>query len=331
MNGHARQLAQYRRFLLASMCAVMTVCGFAASALADATVTLSTSNGAPGGTVTLTMSLAREAGDPAFAGAQVDLIVDRSQLGIDAQCSESAEQCDSGLDCEDAEACTLLSCERDPRLPAAIQVIANSPRFQNVAPANKRLRLGVVGPVIPVTTFEDGVVLTCEFDVPSSAGLGVQSLSTDRLVVSDEVGDIIPSSVVVVPGSIVDPNDLTPTATETGEPTPTPTNGTSPSSTPTLTGTSGPVATSTSTSTPIGGDHTPTPTPDGIPTATHTGTTGDGTPTPTPTDGGGGGGGGGDGCDCAITPEADRSRGNALIWLSLLPAALVWWRRSRIA
>jgi hypothetical protein len=307
------------------MCAVVSILGLAGGVLADATVQLSTSDGAPGGTVTLTMSLTREAGDPAFAGAQVDLILDRSQLGIDAQCSESAAQCDSGLDCDDAEACSLISCQRDPRLPAAIQLIANSPRFQNVEPANKRLRLGVVGPVIPVTTFEDGVVLTCDLDVPASAAFGVQNLSTDRLVVSDEVGDIIPATVIVSAGSIVDPTQLTPAMTATPTSTATPPVGT-PTSTPTG---SGPPATSTSTSTPGGGGGTPTSTSTSvIPTATHTGTTG-GTPTATPTQGGGGGGGGGDGCDCAITPEADRSKGTALIWLSLLPVALVWWRRSR--
>jgi MYXO-CTERM domain-containing protein len=302
---------------------VAAICVFASSVFAIATVEISTTNGAPGGAVVLTMSITREASDPAFAGTQIDIIIDRTQLGMDAQCSETAMPCDSGLDCEDAEACALLSCEADPRLPASLQLIANSPRFQNLpGVGNKRIRLGIVGPVIPVTTFEDGVVLTCELDIPDSAELGVQSLGTDRLVVSDENGDLILSQVVVIPGQIVDPNDLTPTVTNTEGPTETPTGGDqTPTSTATPTG-SGP-ATLTPTATPVVGTNTPsTPIEDGTPT--HTGTAGIGTPTPTatPTDGGGGGG---DGCDCSITPVAADASGIA--WFLLLPAALLW--RSR--
>ncbi len=323
MNGYGRRMGRHLQSLLASMCVVAATWGVAASCLADATVELSTSDGIPGGTAKLTMSITRQAGDPGLAGAQVDLILDRSQLGVDAQCSESAGQCDSGLDCEDAEACVLLSCQRDPRLPAAVQLIANSPRFQNVNATHKRLRLGVVGPVIPVTTFEDGVVLTCDLDIPASAGLGVQSLTADRLVVSDEVGDIIPATVVIVPGSIVDSLG-TPTAAMTATSTATATGGTP---TPTLTGTSGP---STPTSTPTGGGpptSTSTSTPFFVhPTATPVTPVGPATATPTP---GGKKGGGGGGCNCAIAPEADSSKGTALIWLSLLPIALVSWRRSR--
>jgi hypothetical protein len=324
MNGHERRQGGRLLSLLASAGAIAATAAFATSALGVATVELSTGNGAPGGTVKLTMSITGQEGDPAFAGAQVDMIIERAQLGIAGQCSESAMQCDSGLDCQDAEACALLSCDKDPRLPAALQLIANAPRFQNVPlPANnKRLRLGIVGPVIPVTTFEDGVVLTCDLDVPESAPLGLQNLSTDRLVVNDENGDIIDSQVVVIPGRIVEPTELTPAVTTT--PTPTATAGTPP---PTSTLTGGPTNTPTPTTTG-GGGGTPTNTPTGVlPTATNTGT-GGGTPTSTPTaTRQGGGGGGGDGCDCAITPEADTSRGTALVWLSLLPVGLLWARR----
>lgn len=324
MNGHERQLGRRLQTWIGSVSAVAATWVFATGALATATVELSTSDGAPGGTVKVTMSIAGEAGDPAFAGTQVDLIVDRSQLGIDAQCSGSGAECDSGLDCEDAEACGLISCELDSRLPAPpLQLIANSPRFQNVPTSNKRLRLGIVGPAIPVTTFDDGVVLTCDLDVPESAALGTQVLSADRLVVSDDNGDVIASQVVIIPGRIVEPTELTPAMTATPTPTETPTGGGgTPTSTPTNTS-----VPPTSTPTSGGGDGTPTSTPTSVgPTATHTGTTG-GTPTATPTDGGGGGGGGG--CDCAIGPESDQNRGTAPMWLSLLPVALLWWRRSR--
>jgi hypothetical protein len=302
---------------------------FAGNAFGVATVEISTTTGAPGGTVTLTMSLSREASDPPFAGAQIDVIIDRTQLGIDAQCSESALPCDSGLDCEDAEACALLTCEADPRLSASLQLIANSPRFQNLpGVGNKRIRLGIVGPVIPVTTFEDGTVLTCELEIPQSAQTGIQNLGTDRVVVSDENGDLIPSQVVVIPGQIVDPNDLTPTVTNTGGPTETPTSG---DGTPTATPTGSGPATLTPTATPPTGvgTNTPTSTPMGGGTPTHTATlpiTGTETPTTTPTGGGGGGGGGG-GCDCRIAPVATDASGVA--WFLLLPAALLWKSRRR--
>jgi hypothetical protein len=286
---------------------------FATGAFAVATVELSTSNGAAGGTVKLTMSLTGQAGDPAFAGAQVDLIVDRSQLGIDAQCTESATACDSGLDCEDAEACGLISCARDPRLPAALQLIANSPRFQNVPTSNKRLRLGIVGPAIPVTTFEDGVVLTCDLDVPATAGLGIQSLSADRLVVSDANGDVIPSEVVLVPGRIVEPTELTPPATAT--PTPTATrprhadiDADRPPNTSTFT---------------RAGDGTPTSTPTAVaPTAPHGNNRRHSNRDPSPPE------------RAAVAAAAaivrlHRRQGarNRLVWLSLLPVALL--RRDR--
>lgn len=323
MNGHERRLGRRLRSLVAGAGVVVAACAFAASALAIATVELSTSNGAAGGTVKLTMSLTGEPGDPAFAGAQVDLIIDRSQLGIDAQCSESGAECDSGLDCEDAEACGLLSCERDPRLPASLQLIANSPRFQNVPTTNKRLRLGIVGPVIPVTTFDDGVVLTCDLDVPASAGLGTQNLSTDRLVVSDENGDIIPSQVVVVPGRIVEPTELTPAVTATPTPTETPTTG-PPTSTPTTTG--GTVGTSTPTRTPTNGTGggTPTFTNTAVRTATPTGSVVGSTATPTSTVKRKKGNGG-----CAIAPgSAGAQDPDGLIWLSLIPLALFWRRHN---
>lgn len=335
MNGHERRQGRRLASLLAS--AIVAACAFATTAWA-ATVELATTDGTPGGTVKLTMTLTGAEGDPAFAGAQVDLIIARAQLGIDAQCGQSAAPCDSGLDCEDSDACVLLSCDKDPRLPAAVQIVANSPRFQNVpvGATSKRIRIGVTGPVIPVTTWEDGIVLTCDLNVAESAPFGLQVLSADRVVVSDETGSVIPSQVVIVPGSIVDPSLFTPTPVTTDTPTLTATAG---ESTPTLTPTSTPpvgpetatpanTPSRTSTATPNGGGGTPTRTSTVVqPTATNTSTGGNGTPTPTHTQGNGGGGGGGDGCDCAISPEADRSRGTALMWLSLLPVGLLWIRR----
>ena len=323
MNGNARRPSRHLQSLLISACAVVTTWAWAAGAFA-ATVQLSTTDGAPGGTVQLTMSLTAETGDPPFAGAQVDLILERAQLGIDAQCAASAAQCDSGLDCADDDACVLIPCEADPRFTAQ-NLVANSPRFQNVpTTASKRLRLGIVIPG-GLTTFGDGTLLTCELEIPSTATTGLQNLSTDRLVVSDETGEIIPAEVVVNAGRIVEPTELTPAASATPTPTATPTGGTP---TPTSQATT-PPATSTPTSTPNGGGGTPTSTPTAVaPTATNTSNGGGGTPTSTPTRNSGGGGG--DGCDCAITPEADRSKGTALLWLSLLPVALVYWRRSRV-
>jgi hypothetical protein len=325
MNGHERRQGRRLASLLASACAIAATCAFATGALA-ATLELSTTNGAPGGSVKLTMTLTGAEGDPAFAGAQVDLIIARAQLGVDAQCAQSALECDSGIDCADVDACVLLSCDKDPRLPAAVQLVATSPRFQNVpvAATSKRLRIGVTGPIIPVTTWEDGIVLTCDLNVAPTAALGLQILSADRLVVNDDTGSVIPSQVVIVPGRIVDASELTPTIVPTPTPTNTATGGTS---TPTPTSTNGvPTASNTpsrtSTSTP-GGDSTPTSTAV-LPTATNTSTGGQ-SPTPTSTRGKGGGGGGG--CDCAITPEADTNKGTALMWLSLLPVGLLWRRR----
>jgi hypothetical protein len=328
MNGYERRNGRVLRSFRICLGAAVVLSTFASNAFGVATVEISTTNGAPGGTVTLTMSLSREASDPAFAGAQIDVIIDRTQLGIDAQCSESALSCDSGLDCEDAEACALLTCEADPRLPASLQPIANSPRFQNLpGVGNKRLRLGIVGPVIPVTTFEDGTVLTCELQIPQSAQTGVQNLGTDRVVVSDENGDLIPSQVVVIPGQIVDPNDLTPTVTNTGGPTETPTSGDlTPTATPTG---SGPITLTPTATPPTGvGTNTPTSTPGGVDTPTRTATSPvtEETPTATATRAGGGGGGG-DGCDCSIAPVATNASGVA--WFLLLPAALLWKSRRR--
>lgn len=327
MNGHERRQGRRLQSLLTCIYVVATTWVFATTALAVATVELSTSDAVPGGTVTLTMRLSGEAGDPAFAGAQVDVIIDRSQLGIDAQCSESGLQCDSGLDCEDVGACVLIDCEADARFPAQ-SLIANSPRFQNVPTIGKRIRLGIVAPGL--STFGDGTLLTCDLNVLPNAGFGLQNLSTDpvRLVVSDGAGNIIPSQVVIVPGRIIDPTELTPVATATPTSTPiggdeTPTSTSTPVSTSTI-GTSTPT---TSPTPPGGGSPTITPTQVG-PTATRTGTTG-ATPTATSTAVQGGGGGSGDGCNCAITPEADTSKGTALMWLSLFPIALLGWRRSR--
>lgn len=323
MNGHERRQGRRLQSLLTCIYVVATTWVFATTALAVATVELSTSDAVPGGTVTLTMRLSGEAGDPAFAGAQVDVIIDRSQLGIAAQCSESGLQCDSGLDCEDVGACVLVDCEADARFPAQ-SLIANSPRFQNVPTNGKRIRLGIVAPGL--STFGDGTLLTCDLTVLPNAGVGLQNLSTDpvRLVVSDGEGKIIPSQVVIVPGRIIDPTELTPVATAT--PTSTPTGGdATPTSTPMSTSTIGTSTPTRSPTAPGGGSPTITPTQVG-PTATQTGATG--TPTVTPTAGKGGGGGGG-GCNCAITPETDTSKGTALLWLSLFPIALLGWRRSR--
>jgi hypothetical protein len=339
MDGtQRRQLRRLESFLLAVGAIGLTGL-WASAALAIATLELSTTNGAPGGTVRLTMTLVRQAADPAFAGAQIDLIIDRSQLGLDSQCGESGSQCDSGLDCADTDACILLSCEIDQRLQPPLQLVASSPRFQNVAAGKKRIRIGVTGPAVPVTTIEDGPVLVCDFDVPQSAPLGTQTLSTDRLSVNDGNGDVIASQAVVIPGRIVDPSELTPTATptsdetDTPQPTETPTMG---PDTPTFTPTT-PVPTNTAvrTATPTStmgggtGTNTPTSTISGVstPTPTQTGNLTPATSTPTSTfsvrrkknDHG-----------CMIAPTAQtESAGSGAAWLALLPGLVLWLRRKR--
>ncbi|MFQ5667064.1 MAG: hypothetical protein ACE5I7_11605 [Candidatus Binatia bacterium] len=319
-------------------CAVAVSLVYAASASAVVSVTVATSDGVPGGTVTLTMSVSRTAGEPPIANVQADILFDTTQIQLVGTCVADGAACQGSADCAGDGTCDL-PCEKDPRL--AVQILsATLPvtvRPPDPAPM-RRLRLAVLPPTqVPIPTFDDGVVATCTFQVPDTAELGPQTLTSDdaRLNAGDALGQLLPAEAVLEPGSVVAPPTPTPTG-PTGTPTPVVTETETPAATPaTETPTDTPVVTvspsNTPTNTPMNtptvkeGTATPanTPTNTLVPTRTATSVpptaTRTNAPQATATKKGGGGGG------CTVT-AVETGRGGAFVWF-VVPAALLLWRR----
>jgi hypothetical protein len=287
-NGHWRNPSMKTRTSAKhawarAVVAAATVAGAliaAGPAPAIVTLRIATTDGTPGGQVTLTMSITGIDDPSTISSAQTDVIFDTSQLRLMGACSAGGASCEKPDDCvpTDTNFCEL-PCQPASRLTEQ-SFVASLPPFQNLPPEQERLRLYTGATTFPPPTFGDGLLSTCVFDVPTDATAGVISLVPNRVNVGDNLGQVVPSDVVVEPGSIVipepTPTGTLPTPTVTGTP-PTPTEtGTPATPTPTVTGTP---PTPTETGTPA----TPTPTVTGTPpTPTETGTPATATPTGTP-------------------------------------------------
>ena len=168
---------------LAGCCAVVVSLVGGARAAAAVTMTVATTSGAPGGSVTLEWSLTRDAADPVVAGAQVDIIFDTTQIQLSGPCT------------------------KDPRLTQQT-FSADLPTYPPVPPMHQRLRLAVFDDLShPNGSFDSGVLATCAFKVQDTAVAGQPiSLSTERAQVSDINDDLIPNvQVVVSAGQILIP------------------------------------------------------------------------------------------------------------------------------
>lgn len=302
---------------------VLAVC-VSAPAFAAVTLHVTTNDAVPGGTLTLSLASTRGEGDPATASEQLDVTFDTSQLDLLGVCSGNGPACHLNSEC--ASGRCVLNCSKSERLTRQ-DFNATFPDFQDLPGSLRKVRLRVLAPItgqLPLPSFEDGPVATCQFAVNPSAGLGPVSLSANRIEVGDNEGGTIAATVEITAGSIV---AALPTATATATIPPTPTNtvvvptNTPIPATPTPTST---IAAPTRTSTVP-----PTQTPTAVaPTATSTTvvatrtsapTHAPATATPTSTSRRGGG----DGCNVAATRDPSGP------WsLLVVPFLLIWRRRS---
>jgi hypothetical protein len=204
---------------LAGCCALAVSLVLSAQAFAAVTVTVATSDGFQGGTLTLTVGLNRMAADPAIAGTQIDIVFDASQIQLAGTCSNGGATCQEDKDCGDGT-CNLSSCVKDPRLTHQGFSAGLPSTVRPPDPAgHHRLRLAVFGDVQnPATTptFDSGNLATCTFQVPVTAEPNkVVALTTDRVVVTDSNDDQLSGVIVqVTPGKIL-PAPATPTVTPT--------------------------------------------------------------------------------------------------------------------
>jgi hypothetical protein len=228
----------------------------ASTAFAVVTVKVATENGMRGGTVRLTLSMAREGGEGSVATLNTDVIFDTTQLNLVGSCG-NGDPCGTTSDCGEGDFCRFspTACRKSSRLSEQT-VEVTPPDFQNVPPGKRRVRFAIVGTRLPVPTFEDGELVTCTFQVPTDAPFGQQILSTDRLQVADNSipARPLPSVIVIEAGSIV-PGTPGPTVTATMSGTPataTPTAGSPlPTATHTMVGGTSTPATATPTEGPV--------------------------------------------------------------------------------
>jgi len=229
-----------------------------------------TSDGVPGGAVTLEARLEGDPSDPAVAGVQMDLVLNTTQLELEGQCSTDQSSCEDGTLCPGQGRC-VPTCVASSGLTQHV-LVAAYPDFQNVPVGHRRLRLPVNADDFPPAGLPAGRLLTCTFPVRDGASLGAFEITADlaRFRLTDEASDAIPGTLVIEPGTIVSElPTVTPTSTETAtERTPT----TTPSETATF-GTPTPddvTATPTANPTDTPADETPTSTPSGVATPTST-------------------------------------------------------------
>jgi hypothetical protein len=202
----------------------------ASAAGAQVTVAVGEAAGPPGGSASVTSTLAGGGGNVATVG--FDVLFDVNILDIQTS-----------------------DCVIAPRLSATHTLAV-------FLPQPGRLRLGVFDLVPPLNTFDDGDLATCTFQINTSAPLGITQLSMQNLEVSDASVPpvVLPSTAVngAVDVSLVTP---TPTSTPTQAPTNTPTNTVPPNT---------PTSTPTNTVPPNTPTPTITPTNTAAPTATKT-------------------------------------------------------------
>jgi hypothetical protein len=260
--------------------------------------------GVPGGTVSVTLSLADDVAD----------------AGVSA-----------GID--------LLFGEELEFFPPVAESCAVAERLEDThAVAGRLLQSGVLnlevfvsGTPNPPPALGNGPLVTCDFRIKEGVPAGTVALEIASPFLGDDQGQQIP--VRVRDGSVQVVADIatpTPTSTATPQPTDTrtatPTNTTGLTATPTATSTNTPptqataTATATRTGTTPAATATSTNTPPTQATATATATRTGATPTATRRPGGGDSG-------CAVAPAA--ADGYPATALLLLPALLLWVRRRR--
>ncbi len=228
------QKTGYRVAVAASLAALLV-----GPASAVVTIQVSTSDGAPGGTVILGLGLRRDPGDRSVATAQTDVIVQTNQMKLVGTCAGTTQACSAADECGESGTCTL-PCEKEARLTQH-SFAATLPAFQNLPAGQQRFRMAIVDTQFPIDTLTDGALATCVLHVPDNAALAPLIVTTDRLNVGDERGNVVPAEVEIAAG-MIKLRTPTPTATITQTLAPSATAtpvGTLPTSTPTPTRTGG--------------------------------------------------------------------------------------------
>lgn len=260
--------------------------------------------GVPGGTVSVTLALDRDADDEAVS-AGIDLLFDDERLEFPVPVASN--------------------CAVAPRISGTHGIGGRI-----LEPGVVNLELFVSGTPDPLPPLGNGDLATCDFRIRPGVETGTVALIIDSPFLGDDQGMSIP--VVTRDGAIVITDELpTPTPTVTGTPestaTATPTGTAQATATATPTDTPGTPGTPTATGTPTDTPSTPnTPTATATATPTHTGTiaatsTATRTVTSTPTTGARSH----DDDSCNIVAPRTSASGSAT--LLLIPALLLWLRR----
>lgn len=144
------------------------------------TIGIGEGTGAPGGTVTIPITVT---GGGEVASVQLDLYFNEAVLSVPN---------------------LISACAIAPRLAATHTLIVFEPQRPEPPAGLRRLRLFVGDLVFPVTSFDDGPVLSCAFEVSPSAALGDTELTGARLNIGDASGNVFGSelttgTVTVVP------------------------------------------------------------------------------------------------------------------------------------
>jgi hypothetical protein len=209
----------------AAGCALGVSLFCATHAFAAPTVSVTTSDGVQGGSLTLTLSISLDAANPVVASTDVDLVFDTSQIQLPGTCSNSSSACQANAECGQGSCvfpCQLAARLTQQTLSASLPTTVHPPD-----PAgHSRLRLIVFDDVQhPNATFDGGVLATCTFQVLANAQPDqLVSLVSDpqRLVVGDSNDTpILGVQIQLTPGRIRPAPTATPTSTP--QPTPTPT------------------------------------------------------------------------------------------------------------
>lgn len=174
--------------------------------------------GAPGDSVDIVFSVSGL--DTPAATAQADILVDNNVLLLHGGAVPPGVPVGGDL----SEACRL-----DPRLSQQTG-IASLPAYEltPTPPGKVRLRLIVLTLTAPITTFGDGPLIACTFQIAPTAPCGDHNLDIVRIQAADNVGRIFDS--IGVPGSITvsAPAGSSCAATPAPRPTFTPTTSPSP-------------------------------------------------------------------------------------------------------
>jgi len=364
MHNRSERMHVWGRTLVVAWALALGI-GVTSEARALVEVHVRGGNGIPGGTLAVTMSITSpDPEDPDIATVQADLIFETGQLQLIGTCPTGGGMCQTNGDCPGMELCQI-PCEKNLDLTGQ-SFEAVIPSFQNVPTGQRRVRLAflpVFDPPLPIRLIPDGLLATCNFQIPADAPLGPIFMTSDpiRFQVADDMAQIVEDAVIEIEtGSIQEPTvTATPSETATETPTgntetPTPTHTPTATeetatATPSNTPTGGtPTITATITPTVTGGGGTLTPTPSHTPTSgtsgptftatpttpavTHT-PTGASTatrtptgPTATPTSGVAPAD---DDCSCRLGPETGASMASRWGRWSIPIAVLVWLRRRR--